>query len=130
MHENSHRILRSGKESLITPINSVTVGAFVALAGSGVLGEGAKLFAPNSDRFIKKEAMLNSYNSINQDIASALHIPFINVRKKFLEKVPFYQLCYKNCITVDGVHENERGALIVAKLFSDILSTWLTAPQR
>jgi hypothetical protein len=114
----------------MTPIISIAVGAFVALAGSGVLGEGVKLFAPNSDRFIKKEAMLNSYNSINQDVASALGVPFINVRKQFLEKVPFYQLCYKNCITVDGVHENERGALIVAKLFSDVLSTWLTAPQR
>jgi hypothetical protein len=102
-------------------------GAFVALAGTGVLGEGARLFAPNSDRFFKKEKMLNAYNLMNEEVADGLNIPFIDVRKAFLAKIPFYQLCYKHCVTQDGEHENNRGTVIVAKLFSDALSKWLTS---
>jgi hypothetical protein len=51
-------------------------GAFVALAGTGVLGEGARLFAPNSDRFFKKEKMLNAYNLMNEEVANGLKIPY------------------------------------------------------
>lgn len=86
-----------------------------------------KLFAPHSERFIKKEASLKIYNSMNEDVAAHFGIPFINVRKAFLNKIPFYQLCYKHCVTYDGEHENERGTIIVAKLFSDVLSAWLTS---
>lgn len=92
-----------------------------------MLGEGIRLFAPNSDRFFKKENMLNAYNIMNEDVANSLNIPFIDVRKAFLAKIPFYQLCYKNCVTADGEHENNRGTIIVAKLFSDVLSKWLTS---
>lgn len=103
------------------------LGAYVALAGVGVLGEGKKLFAPHSDRFIQKESMLNTYNKFNENIANTMGVPFIDVRKAFLSKVPFYQLCYKHCVTYDGEHENNRGADIVAKLFADSLSYWLTS---
>ena len=102
-------------------------GIFVALGGTGILGEGAKLFAPHSERFIKKEMMLESYNSINENIASTFRIPFIDVRKAFLNKIPFYQLCYKYCVTYDGEHENERGTVVIGKLFADVLSKWLTS---
>ena len=103
-------------------------GAFVAIAGTGVLGEGKKLFKPSeSARFKHKEGMLNDYNTMNEVVATKYHIPFINVRQAFLEYIPFYQLCYSKCVTFDGEHENERGTVIVAKLFSATLSEWLSS---
>lgn len=93
----------------------------------GILGEGMKVFAPKSERFKKKEGPLKIYNKMNEDAAADLGIPFINVRKAFLKKVPFYQLCYKHCVTFDGEHQNDRGAIIIAKMFSDVISAWLTS---
>ena len=107
---------------------SPAIGAFVAIAGTGVLGEGRKLFKPSgSTRFIQKEGMLNDYNTMNEIVATKYHIPFINVRQAFLDYIPFYQLCYSKCVTFDGEHENERGTVIVAKLFSATLSEWLSS---
>ena len=100
----------------------------MALAGTGILGEGKKLFAPYwESRYKHKEPMLNDYNLMNEAVATQYHIPFINVRDAFLEYVPFYQLCYSKCVTYDGEHENARGTVIVAKLFSDVLSGWLSS---
>lgn len=100
----------------------------MAIAGTGVLGEGMMLFAPSgSARFQHKESMLNDYNLMNELVATKYHIPFINVRQAFLEYIPFYQLCYSRCVTFDGEHENERGTVIVAKLFSATLSDWLSS---
>jgi hypothetical protein len=92
----------------------------------GILGEGMKVFAPHSERFIKKEGPLKIYNKMNENVAADLGIPFIDVRKVFLKKIPFYQLCYKHCVTYDGEHENDRGTIILAKMFSDVVSAWLT----
>ena len=103
------------------------IGIFVAIAGIGILGEGAKLFAPRSERFNNKERMLKIYNSMNENIAKSFSIPFIDVRRTLSKKIPFFQLCYKNCVTYDGEHSNERGALVIAKLFAEVLSKWLTS---
>jgi hypothetical protein len=71
--------------------------------------------------------MLNYYNMMNEHVAVQYNIPFINVRSAFLAAVPFYQLCYSKCVTFDGEHENNRGTIIVAKLFSQVLAGWLSA---
>ena len=41
-------------------------------------------------------------------------------------KNPIFQLCYTYCITYNGEHESERGALVIAKLFAEAFSKWLT----
>lgn len=71
--------------------------------------------------------MLKLYNSMNENIARSFSIPFIDVRRTLSKKIPFFQLCYKNCVTYDGEHSNERGALVIAKLFAEVLSKWLTS---
>ena len=116
-------------ENVAGVVNSIlSTGAFVALTGTGVLGEGKKLFAPYwQSRFQYKEDMLDTYNQMNELVASDYHIPFINMRQAFLDASPFYQLCYSKCVTFDGEHVNARGTDIVAKLFSATLSEWLSS---
>ena len=63
---------------------------------------------------------------MNADIAEAHGIPYIDVRKAFMEVIPFHQLYYKGCVTYDGEHLNSRGMKIAAKLFvGTILEQWL-----
>ena len=98
----------------------------MALSGPGVLGEGHRFFAPKVDRFRNKEVMLNWYTDLNKETAASLNVPYIDVRQAFLDFIPSYQLCYSLCVTYDGEHENERGTVIVAKLFAKSLSLWLS----
>ena len=97
----------------------------MALGGPGVLGEGHKFFAPKPGRFHNKEAALNWYTTLNKETAASLDVPYIDIRQAFLDFIPSYQLCYSLCVTYDGEHENNRGTIIVAKLFAKSLSTWL-----
>lgn len=97
----------------------------MALGGPGVLGEGHKFFAPKQGRFLNKEAALNWYTTLNKETAASLDVPYIDIRQAFLDFIPSYQLCYSLCVTYDGEHENNRGTIIVAKLFAKSLSTWL-----
>lgn len=97
----------------------------MALSGPGVLGEGHRYFAPKEDRFHNKEVMLDWYTTLNKETAASLDVPYIDVRQAFLDFIPSYQLCYSLCVTYDGEHENDRGTVIVAKLFAQSLSTWL-----
>lgn len=69
--------------------------------------------------------MLEDYKLINKDVVSSFNIPYIDVRQAFLDYIPKFQLCYSLCVTFDGEHENERGTIIVAKLFATNLSKWL-----
>jgi hypothetical protein len=101
------------------------VGAYVALGGPGVLGEGRMFFAPNEGRFQDKEPMLDAYGTINKQAAIRVGIPYIDIRQAFLDFIPSYQLCYSRCVTIDGEHENDRGTVIVARLFALSLSSWL-----
>ena len=89
------------------------------------MGEGHKYFAPKQDRFHNKEVALDWYTALNKETAASLDVPYIDIRQAFLDFIPSYQLCYSLCVTYDGEHENERGTVIVAKLFAKSLSTWL-----
>jgi hypothetical protein len=90
---------------VVATINQLTqTGAFVAIASPGVLGEGAKLFAPKQQRFQNKEEMLDDYSEMNKQVANVFDIPFIDIRAAFMAYVPAYQLCYSLCVTTDGEH--------------------------
>jgi len=112
---------------VVNTISKLTqTGVFVAIAGPGVLGEGAKLFAPKEERFQNKEDMLDDYSAMNKQVANLFKIPYIDIRAAFKAYIPPYQLCYSLCVTLDGEHENERGTKIVAKHFADTLGLWLS----
>ena len=82
-------------------------------------------FSPDEDRFTNKQEMLEDYKAVNVEVAASFKIPYIDVRQAFLDYIPRWQLCYSLCVTFDGEHENERGTIIVAKLFAESLSNWL-----
>jgi hypothetical protein len=69
--------------------------------------------------------MLNDYAKMNEELAGEYGIPYIDVRKAFLEAIPFHQLYYRGCVTYDGEHLNARGMKIVAKLFVSTVQQWL-----
>ena len=69
--------------------------------------------------------MLNRYTKINKDITKSYNLPYIDMRRAFLDALPFSYYGYEGCLTIDGEHENERGTIIVAKLFAESLSNWL-----
>lgn len=70
--------------------------------------------------------MLDDYKAMNVQAAKSAGIPYIDIRQAFLDFIPSYQLCYSLCVTYDGEHENERGTVIVARLFASSLSQWLS----
>ena len=84
-----------------------------------------QIFSPDEDRFTDKQEMLEDYKAVNVEVAASFKIPYIDVRQALLDYIPSWQLCYSLCVTFDGEHENERGTIIVAKLFAESLSNWL-----
>jgi hypothetical protein len=101
-------------------------GAFLAISSTGLCGEtSAALFQPHSQRFHKKTPILNQYTEMNRELAEEFNIPFMDIRKALLDKIPWCQLSYAWCVTLEGEHHNERGTRIIAKIFADTLKSWL-----
>ena len=70
--------------------------------------------------------MLRRYTEINKQIvANYPSVPYIDMRQAFLNAIPRTYYGYTGCLTIDGEHENENGSIIVAKMFSDQLLSWL-----
>jgi lysophospholipase L1-like esterase len=97
------------------------------MGGPEVLGEGP-LFAPlNAPLWVyyNKIKMLDRYVRLNQHIAEKLGIQYMNIRQAFLDALPAGRKVYSGCLTTDGNHENNNGAVIVAKIFAEVLYNWL-----
>ena len=72
--------------------------------------------------------MLRRYTEINKEVASSYSsLPYIDMRQAYLDALPKNYYGYMGCLTIDGEHENENGSIIVAKMFSAQLLSWLTA---
>ena len=69
--------------------------------------------------------MLNRYTKINKEIAGNFNIPYIDMRQAFLDAIPSNYYGYSGCLTIDGEHENENGAVIVSKMFTSQILSWL-----
>lgn len=97
------------------------------MGGPEVLGEGPLLAPINAPLWVyyNKIKMLDRYVRLNQHIALKLGIPYMNIRQAFLNALPPGRVVYSGCLTTDGNHENENGAIIVAKIFSETLYEWL-----
>ena len=123
---------RANLEYVLRTLNAAKPHGFLALAGPSVAGEGP-LFGPVTlwEYYLKYD-QLDRYNAINWDVASSLHVLFLNVRRSFLQyKSDYYhnRVGYFGCLTADGNHENPLGATIVVNLLSRALLLWLTESQ-
>ena len=116
---------RDYKNVLTDVIEKTTsTGAYLAVAGPGLLGEGIILL---QSRFWRKQRMLNDYRKMNQEICAAQGIDYVDFRSALLNALPFWHMLYKGWVTVDGEHECERGAVIISKLIADCLrDNWLS----
>ena len=60
------------------------------LSGPGVCGETkAALFQPSTERFHRKTEILDRYMAMNIELAKEAGVPYINVRKAFLQAIPW-----------------------------------------
>ena len=128
---------------------------FVAVAGPALLGEGP-LFPPRNVgplHYLGKQRMLDKYRSLAREVCAASFVPYIDVRQVptctvrsccwYCSSYPFHNphvhvhqamedalpamsFGYSGCLTVDGEHENARGAAVVAKHFATALLLGLT----
>ena len=97
---------------------------YVAISSQGVLNEGWGLFGPHPPHY--KDAALDYYSDVNRDMARFFSIPFIDIRNALKSTTPPTQLFYRRCNTQDGEHPNVRGTKVVAKLFANVIRTWLS----
>jgi len=111
--------------NLIEVIEQIlATGSYLMVMGPEVLGEG---MVGLPGRFWGKTTMLDDYREINRDTCETYGVDYIDVRKAFLDKIPFYHVYYKWYLTQDGEHENERGTQVVAELIANSLrDNWLS----
>lgn len=69
--------------------------------------------------------MLDRYVTINKELCSDNAIPYLDVRRRFLSALPANYYGYMGCLTIDGEHENENGAIIIANMFSEAILGWI-----
>ena len=68
--------------------------------------------------------MLDDYCTIDRTIAAKYRVPYLDVRGHLERAIPWWRLWYAGYVTKDGEHTNERGTLILAKIFSKQLLQW------
>jgi hypothetical protein len=128
----------------------------VAVAGPALLGEGPLFPPRNVGPlyYWGKQRMLDKYRSLTREVCTASFVPYIDVRQVNVfwlvwllafaplhhfttptcshktqameDALPTMSFGYSGCLTVDGEHENARGAAVVAKLFASALLLGLT----
>lgn len=69
--------------------------------------------------------MLDRYMTINQELCENNSVQYIDTRHPFLSALPANYYGYQGCLTIDGEHENDNGAIIIAKLFSEAILGWI-----
>ena len=70
--------------------------------------------------------MISSYVEMNQMVCANHSIPYINMHHSFLAALPSNYYGFSGCITLDGEHPNNNGAIIVAKMFSEYILGLIT----
>ena len=110
---------------VITAIQQNNPAVRIAIGGPGLLGEGP-LFGKVSNRiFQTKRSMLDDYSIMNQQLALALNVTYIDIRKAYLSQLPSYRLAYSGCLTIDGEHENDNGLRIISKLVAKTILDYI-----
>ena len=112
---------------IIETIQRNKTGVRIAIAGPGILGEGPLFKSVSYNVYHEKKILLNKYRAINQQVAAAFNISYIDIRLAYLEALPSYRLAYSGCLTVDGEHENDNGLRIISKLIAQAVFDWIDA---
>ena len=69
---------------------------------------------------------MNDYREMKRDIASRYNIPYLDIRKAFLDEIARHKpVLYCGYLTYDGEHENQRGTDLLAELFAHAIAGWL-----
>jgi lysophospholipase L1-like esterase len=77
-----------------------------------------------------KDKMLDDYREMNRKVASALSIPFVDVRKELKDAIPSYRLAKDGCVTTDGEHLNNRGVAIISYMFAKVTYDWVQKKEK
>jgi hypothetical protein len=117
------RVVKAVKEE--TPL--------LAIAGPQIAGEGP-LFAPPVFNGVfydyhRTYSMLEEYRIINRAMCATHQLPYIDVRRAFLDATPWYRWGFRGCLTDDGENGSEEGGHIVAKLFAETIFGWLNTNE-
>ena len=132
LNPKEKQALRETYRSNLLAVSSkiLAQGSLLAIAGPELLGEGPKMldsywYQHRHGTYLSKTAMLNDYRVINEEVALQLKsVPYIDIRKAFLDAIPEWSY-NSGCVTLDGEHPNNFGAIIEANLFSYIINQWL-----
>ena len=118
--------------SILSRIKQRIPNVSIGLAGPVLMGEGPlyninpiNTLAAWHGEYLAKRKVYDQYRDINIGIAAAFSIPYLDIRQRFLDHIPKKRLGFRNCLTDDGEHENERGTYIVAKMFAETLLFFL-----
>lgn len=116
------------RNNLVATCNKILEsGAKVAIAGPEMCGEGPVILNDASyyvELYESKLEMLEAYRDINKEVAEDLEVPYIDVRSAFIDAIGDWE--YNNgCLTSDGEHPNNNGAIVEANLFSYVINEWL-----
>ena len=131
LHPDQITALRENYKSALRTVCSkiLATGSLLVIVGPELLGEGPVILNDKSafiDVYASKEEMLNDYREMNEEIAQEFNVPYIDIRKAFLDVLATTTWPYNNgCITQDGEHPNENGAVVEANLFSAMINVWL-----
>jgi len=96
-------------------------GSLLAISGPEVLGEGLREV---------KTPMLDDYREMNKKVAADYQLPYIDMRKAFLDDCPDKWIQDGGFDTTDGEHPNDRGTTIEAGLFAKQIQDWLDGPLK
>ena len=131
LHPDQKTALRENYKSALRSVGNkiLATGSLLVIVGPGLLGEGPIILNDNSafiDVYASKNEMLNDYREMNEEIARELNVPYLDIRKAFLDVLATTSWKFNNgCITQDGEHPNENGAVVEANLFSAMINNWL-----
>jgi hypothetical protein len=124
-NRNAYRNTLRDTLNIITEQNNASI---IALAGPSLLGEGYFGLFPE---WYLKAPMLDAYRDMNRDIISEYPgASYLDVRHAFLEALPTGWPHASGCVTVDGEHENDRGAAIIGSMYAHAIESWLVTSGR
>jgi hypothetical protein len=118
---------------VVKGVRSRDPAPLLAIAGPEVSGEGP-LFAPIKFNgvdydYFRVYKMYEDYRIINRATCAVHNLPYIDVRRAFLDATPWLRFGFKGCLTADGESESEEGSMIVAKLFAETILGWLNIDE-
>lgn len=122
MHPSTQHTFKENVRSIISQIRDVYNVTYLALSGPELLGEGPFYLKP---QFRYKQAMLDLYRGMNQEVCKDYAVPYINYRRACLQSIPLYWWFDQGILTKDGEHPNDHGAEFMSTFLSKMINKWM-----